>query len=99
MKRIYVAGPMTGLPGQNRPAFMHAAQALRAIGHMVTNPAELNTDPEQSWTDCMRVDIRALCLCDTIAYLPGWEDSNGAHLELYVAHQLGIKVMRLESLL
>ena len=37
--RIYIAGPMTGLPDSNYPAF-HAAEArLQALGHEPHNPA------------------------------------------------------------
>lgn len=40
MKRIYIAGPMSGLPEFNYPAFNRAAAVLRAQGHHVENPAE-----------------------------------------------------------
>lgn len=98
MNRIYISGPMSGLPEQNFPAFHAAAAQLRAAGHQVINPAEINEDTTLSWEQCLRADIKALCDCDVIAMLPGWENSKGAHLEVHVAHRLGIKVMRIENI-
>jgi hypothetical protein len=40
--RVYVAGPMTGYPQENAPAFAEAAARLRALGHDVVTPVELN---------------------------------------------------------
>lgn len=92
MNRIYISGPMTGLPELNFPAFHSAASRLRALGHEVVNPAELNPDPAAKWSDCMRTDIKALMDCDAIAMLPGWQDSKGASLEHHIANQLGLGV-------
>ena len=47
--RIYVAGPMTGHPQLNFPAFHTEAARLRALGYEVVNPAELNADPGADW--------------------------------------------------
>jgi hypothetical protein len=41
MKKIYLSGPMTGLPDLNFPAFHAEAARLRALGYDVINPAEL----------------------------------------------------------
>jgi len=53
--KIYIAGPMSGLPEFNYPAF-HAADAeLRALGHETLNPAN---NPEcDSWEGYMRAAI------------------------------------------
>ena len=39
--RVYISGPMTGKPDNNRAAFGAAATRLRDLGHFVINPAEL----------------------------------------------------------
>ena len=96
-ERIYISGPMSGLPDLNFPAFHAAAAALRARGFDVVNPAELNVDNQGDWASCMKADIKALCDCTALALLPGWEDSRGAHLEVHLAHRLGMKVRSIEE--
>lgn len=51
MTRLYIAGPMSGLPQFNFPAFHAAAIALRAAGYAIISPAE--TDPD---------DVKAVAL-------------------------------------
>ena len=98
MARIYLSGPMTGLPAFNFPAFNAEAARLRALGYCVVNPAEINVGADLSWQQCMRADIRALCDCDTLALLPGWQRSSGAHLEMHLAHRLGLDIVMVEAL-
>lgn len=97
MKRIYLSGPMTGLPGLNFAAFHAMTTNLRAGGHTVTSPAELNPDGG-TWNDCMRRDIAALMECNTVATLPGWEHSKGARLEVLIAQHLGMTVVNAHDL-
>lgn len=96
--RIYLSGPMSGLPEHNYPAFNAAAARLRAQGHDVVNPAELNPDASTDWHACLRRDIAALTTCNTLALMPGWEHSQGAHLELDVAHRLGLHITTVQAL-
>lgn len=105
MKRIYLAGPMSGLPGLNFPAFNREAARLRALGYVVVNPAEINdgapalpfasmTPCEQRahWRSAMRADIPAMLTCDALALLHGWERSRGAQLEKHIAGELDMEV-------
>ena len=94
MARVYLAGPMTGLPGHNFPAFHAAAAVLRERGHDVVSPAEANAAHVGQWTweQFMRVDLALLVTCERIAMLPGWARSKGASLEHHVATALGMPV-------
>ena len=93
-KRIYIAGPMTGLAEHNFPAFHAAADRLRQAGWDVVNPAENfggRTDlPRETY---LRADVVLLVGCDAIAMLPDWEDSRGAKLEYLLARELGMPVV------
>lgn len=90
--KIYLAGPMTGLPDFNFPAFHALAYRLRERGMTVVNPAEVNPDQAMSWSDCMRRDIAELVTCHAIALLPGWQNSKGATLEHHIAERLELKL-------
>jgi hypothetical protein len=96
--RLYLSGPMTGIPEHNFPAFNRATAELRALGIDVVNPVEVNPDATKSWSQCLREDIKALCDCQGIVLMPGWAQSNGAQLELHVAHRLGMNVHFLQDI-
>lgn len=86
--RIYLCGPMTGLPEFNYPAFNAEAARLRALGYEVENPAENQHPPDQDWAGYMRKAITQMMTCQAIALLPGWAKSKGARLEEHIAAQL-----------
>lgn len=94
MKRtIYVAGPMTGLPDFNYPAFNAAAATLRAQGHTVLNPAENPVPACGTWQGYMRLALAQLVQCECIVLLPGWAESKGALIERKLAQVLGMDVL------
>jgi len=96
--RVYISGPISGRPNLNAPAFFAAAAALRQAGHSAINPHDVcRSIKATEWADCMRADIKALCDCDAIALLPGWELSQGAQLELHIAHRLGLMIGPIET--
>jgi len=82
---VYICGPMTGLPEHNYPAFHAEAKALRAEGHTVVNPAELDHSANETWEDHMKTDVKAMMDCDTICVLPGADNSDGATKERMIA--------------
>lgn len=98
MSVIYIAGPMTGLPDFNYPAFNEAERKLRAAGHEPLNPARRGIRPGWTYGDYLRHAIRDVLLADAIAVLSGWAHSRGARLETDIGHALGIPVVTVEFL-
>lgn len=89
---LYLAGPMSGLPAFNYPAFDAAAAQLRGAGFEVLNPAE-NTAPEGAeWVDYMKLAVGQLAKADAVAFLVGAGNSRGARIEMRLAVDLDMKV-------
>ena len=101
-KRIYIAGPMTGIERWNRPAFVKAAERLRGLGWEVTSPVEIAdafgsqntivTTPGMLDT-VIDEELAELAKCDAIYLLTGWENSRGAKCELFLALDKGMEIM------
>ena len=89
MRRIYLSGPMTALNFYS--SFKIEADRLRGLGYEVVNPAE---EPVYAgYHGSMREELKALLDCDTLALLDGWQRSTGAHLEMHVAHRVGMEIV------
>ncbi len=91
--KIYVSGPMSGLPNNNVSAFDAAAVRLRKKGYQVINPAELD-DGEPCGVQVVHVGdtLRALTKCGAVATLKNWKKSRGANLEVHVARALAFEI-------
>lgn len=87
---VYLSGPMTGLPDMNYPAFNAAEARLTALGYDVINPARPG-DSAWGWTEFMRRALVDLSQADGIHVLPGWRNSKGASVEVFIADALGLE--------
>lgn len=90
--RVYIAGPMTGLPEFNFPAFNAAAARLAADGFTPVNPADHGLVDGAQWGDYLRYDLAQLVGCEAIYFLTGWSHSRGARLEHSLAQALGMEL-------
>lgn len=100
IKTVYIAGPMSGYPECNYPAFHSAEVQLRAQGYDVRNPANADDRVEYGhYTDFLREDLRMLLDCDAVALLPEWHRSVGARNEVQVAGTIGLEVHPLSHFL
>lgn len=89
--KFYIAGPMTGLPDFNRPAFHNAATRIFEQGHVALNPATLPDGLSQfEYMDICFAMVRA---ADAIFMLRGWEKSDGAVAEHALAKKLGLSII------
>jgi len=95
--KIYISGPITGLPELNKPAFDREESRLRSMGLSVFNPQTIAPPKEKLtgrdlWRHYMRECVKMIPECDRILMLPGWENSDGAKEERRIAKMLGIPV-------
>ena len=103
---IYIAGPMTGYENYNFAAFDAAKDWLFNVYGMesVISPAdmdrELGIEPDANG-DIENFDYRAaikrcclaVCECDSIYMLAGWENSKGARAEHAIAVCLDLGII------
>lgn len=105
---VYLAGPMSGVPGHNFQAFKDAAAELRARGINVRSPVEMDEqegfdsqlEPDiepgsKRWADFLARDVKVVAdpWVQAIVVLPEWERSRGANLEVRVARDLGKAIL------
>lgn len=94
--KLYIAGPMTGLPELNYPAFHEAEAQLFKAGYTPLNPAP-NKPENPTWLNFMRMSLVQISQADGIALLPGWELSKGARIEHGLARDLQLPVDTVEQ--
>lgn len=99
--KVYLAGPMRGIPELNCPAFDAAAARLRSQGSIVFSPADgdrwlEHTGRPVNPRTCLELDTEWICReAECVALLPGWENSKGARAEKALAEALGLMVIYL----
>lgn len=101
---LYIAGPMTGKPAFNYPAFDLAYTLLKEAGfEVILNPVDAckdcnhqpSSDAPHPWEWYMRSALRMVLDVDGIALLPGWDESRGAKLEVSTGEALGLQIQPL----
>lgn len=91
--KIYIAGPITGMPNNNWENFNNAYQTLLADGYQPYSPLDISkVAVGKKWEDYMRECLPVLLKCDRVYMLRGWQSSKGATLEhtLALSLQMGI---------
>lgn len=87
----YLAGPMSGLPELNFPAFDKAAKDLREGGVKVLSPHEIDhgetpdTRGSLAYQVYLAAGFKLLLQCQGLIVLPGWANSWGSGKEMMIA--------------
>lgn len=89
--RIYISGPISGKPGDNRVAFRIMQLELERAGHTAINPHNILCPVRKPrWEDYMKADLIEMLACDKLVMLTGWWWSRGARMEHSIAKKLGL---------
>lgn len=92
---VYIAGPIKGMPGENKQAFAEATAAIRQLGYQVNNPHEFCADIPLGSDDTVyyrRGLVELATNCTDILMLPGWKFSTGANMEYQASQVMGIRI-------
>ncbi len=102
--RLYLSGPMSGIPEFNFPEFEAATKMLRVQGHHVCSPVEMDREdgisPENAvWGTLLARDVKTIANggIEAICVLPGWANSKGARLEVTLGLLLDLPIIRVSG--
>lgn len=97
----YIAGPMTGIPEYNFPAFDAALECLGKEGIKCVSPHQIDhgetteTRRHLPYQTYLRAGFKLLLDCGGIILLKGWTHSRGTRHELHIARALHFPVFTL----
>ena len=95
---VYIAGPMTGKPLYNYPAFFGIAGIIeKEYGCRVLNPARQPNGLH--YADYLRLAEIDLARATVVVMLTGWEKSSGARIEYRIAIHRKIRIIAERDLL
>ena len=97
MKRIYIAGKITGLTREAYTArFAKTETKLSRAGYTTVNPVYIdmfNLSDGMYRDAIMEICKILISTCDAIYMLSNWENSPGARMERYYAKSLGLEIL------
>lgn len=97
--KVFITGPMTGLPDYNRDSFDKAAKTIEALGHIPLNPYRQDfVDTKRTWGECMLASLLLLLEADAILALEGAENSTGSGIERVFAARMDLPAVTYRTL-
>jgi hypothetical protein len=97
-KRCYIAGKISDLPETEwRANFEQAKVEVLAMGYEPVSPVDLDHCHDNSWLNCVRVDLTAMLTCNILFAQHNWSVSKGATIEVELARSLGLIIIEQTS--
>ena len=98
--KLFISGPMTGMPHYNAENFNRYAEMARKLGYRVVNPVEMAhkiglskvLSDKKTFQKLVEAELKAVKASDAILMLDWWQNSVGAKKELRVALGVGLDV-------
>jgi hypothetical protein len=98
--KLFISGPMSGMPHYNIGNFNRYAEMARKLGYRVVNPVEMAQkigirkvlSDKKTFKKLIEAELKAVKSCDVILMLDWWQNSPGAQKELRVALGVGLDV-------
>ena len=93
---VYLSGPMTGLPDCNRAAFNMRAEAFKALGYSVNNPADISVThgTDKAYGFYFKRALRLMLESDVVYVFGDTSKSAGVQMELQAAQLAGMPIVR-----
>lgn len=93
---VYISGPMTGYDMLNYHSFFGCAEWLRGkYDCEILNPATFGA--KLPYAKNMIIDLACVSVSTVILLIKGWEESNGALLELQCAVENGLEILEVKN--
>jgi len=95
MKKMYIAGKVTGLPLEDvQKNFQQGEQVAKSMGYYPVVP--INSIPDDTpWDKAMRMALKIMLDCDAVLALNNYSDSLGATLEIMIAQRINMPVYQI----
>lgn len=103
MRSVYIAGRLSADTEEERRQNVHAAAALALeylkegwayyCPHLQTDYIDRNFKHGFDYEKWFEADFYWISKCDRIAFLPNWETSKGARMEMALAKALGKEIV------
>jgi hypothetical protein len=95
--KVYITGPRSSRPNQNRFAFSEAARDIEEWTDLIPlHTAWFRHDLTQE--EFLELSLEQLSLCDLVCTLPGWRKGKRSSIEVAIAKDAGLPIIAFKNI-